>query len=247
MKKRLGFLLLCLPAMLLAGNYSTSLVVQTGMLQEGDLVVRHITDLASKKTCLAFYVRTPGTSPTIDCYDVVGDFGTTIRQISHIKRDDIVIRNIEDIKHDRSCLVAYVTTPGTSPALACYTKHQQPAKTGNLRDSGHLREGDLEVYRVTDTSANRVCLVAHVQTTNTAPSVYCYDAVMNRSGGLRQTEQMREGDLIVRKIVDEANGMACMVTYVATPGTSSRLFCFAEKSAATAVPANDDRQSVASE
>ncbi len=224
MKTLIICLLLWLPTALLAGNYSTSLVVQTGQLREGDLVVRHITDLATRKTCLAFYIRTPGTSPTIDCYDVSGEFGTTIRQVSHIKRDDIVIRKIEDVKHNRACMVTYVRTPGTSPAVACY--NNASGQQSVLRDTGHLREGDLDVYRVQDAGARRTCLIAHVQTEKTAPSVYCYDAAKPSSAGLHQLDKLREGDLIVRKIADEANQMMCMITYVATPGTSSRLFCF---------------------
>ena len=114
MKKLLiSFLALLLPVLSQAGDYSSQLVVQTGLLRESDLVVRNITDLASKKTCLAFYIRTAGTSSVIDCYDVVGDFGTTIRQVGHIKQDDVIIRKIEDTKNRRVCLVAYVATAGT--------------------------------------------------------------------------------------------------------------------------------------
>ncbi len=224
MKIKLLFLLLFHPVLVTGGDYSTSLVVQTGMLREGDLVVRHVTDLASHKTCLAFYVRTAGTSPTIHCYDVTGEFGTTIRQVSHIKRDDIVLRKIEDIRYAKSCLVAYVSTPGTSPALACHDSITD--RGGVLRDAGHLREGDLDVYLVHDLGTDKVCLVAHVRTENTAPSMYCYPAMGPIAGSLTQTAVMREGDLIVRKVVDAGNQMACMVTYVATPQTSPRLFCF---------------------
>ena len=70
MKRLLAILALGLPLMALAGEYKTSLVVQTGELRESDLIVRNITDLNSKKTCLAFYVRTTGTSPVMFCYDV---------------------------------------------------------------------------------------------------------------------------------------------------------------------------------
>ena len=94
MNKLLGALACLFPMFAAAADYSSTLVVQTGLLVESDLVVRNITDLASKKTCLAFYVRTPGTSSVIDCYDVIGDFGTTVRQVGHIKADEVIITEI---------------------------------------------------------------------------------------------------------------------------------------------------------
>ena len=227
MKKLLiSFLALMMPVLSHAGDYSTQLVVQTGLLRESDLVVRNITDLVSKKTCLAFYIRTAGTSSVIDCYDVVGDFGTTIRQVGHIKQDDVIIRKIEDTKNNRVCLVAYVSTPGTSPAVDCYTTTHK--FKDNLDMSAHLREGDLSVRRITDTGANRTCLVAYVDTKGTSPSVACYASQTKGIGGLKQTSQMKEGDLVVRKIQDKANNKACMVTYVSTEGTDSHLYCFDE-------------------
>ena len=57
MKKFCSFLAFLLPLIAQAGEYSSTLVVQTGHLRESDLVVRNITDLRSKKTCLAFYIR----------------------------------------------------------------------------------------------------------------------------------------------------------------------------------------------
>jgi len=225
MKKLLiSFLALMMPVLSHAGDYSTQLVVQTGLLRESDLVVRNITDLVSKKTCLAFYIRTAGTSSVIDCYDVVGDFGTTIRQVGHIKQDDVIIRKIEDTKNNRVCLVAYVSTPGTSPAVDCYTTTHK--FKDNLDMSAHLREGDLSVRRITDTGANRTCLVAYVDTKGTSPSVACYASQTKGIGGLKQTSQMKEGDLVVRKIKDAANNKSCMVTYVSTEGTDTNLFCF---------------------
>ena len=67
-----------------AGEFKSSLVVQTGELRESDLIVRNITDLNSKKTCLAFYIRTTGTSPVMHCYDVVGGFGASINQVGSL-------------------------------------------------------------------------------------------------------------------------------------------------------------------
>lgn len=222
----IGFLALLVPTLSSAGDYSSQLVVQTGLLRESDLVVRNVTDLISKKTCLAFYIRTAGTSSVIDCYDVVGDFGTTIRQVGHIKQDDIIIRKIEDTKNRRVCLVAYVSTPGTAPAVDCYTTTHN--FKDNLELSAHLREGDMSIRRITDAGAQRTCLVAYVDTKGTSPSVFCYPSQPKGVGSLKQVSKMKEGDLVVRKIQDTANNKACMVTYVSTEGTDSHLFCFDE-------------------
>jgi hypothetical protein len=226
MKKLLSILALLLPVLSQAGDYSSQLVVQTGLLRESDLVVRNVTDLISKKTCLAFYIRTAGTSSVIDCYDVVGDFGTTIRQVGHVKQDDVIIRKIEDTKNNRVCLVAYVSTPGTAPAVDCYTTTHK--FKDNLELSAHLREGDLSVRKITDEGALRTCLVAYVNTKGTSPSVFCYASQPQSAGSLKQVSYMKEGDLVVRKVLDTANKKACMVTYVSTEGTDSNLFCFDE-------------------
>ncbi len=222
----IGFLALLMPVFSSAGDYSSQLVVQTGMLRESDLVVRNVTDLISKKTCLAFYIRTAGTSSVIDCYDVIGDFGTTIRQVGHVKQDDIVIRKIEDTKNQRVCLVAYVSTPGTAPAVDCYTTTHK--FKDNFELDAHLREGDMSIRRISDTGAQRTCLVAYINTKGTSPSVFCYASQPKGVGSLRQISMMKEGDLVVRKIRDSANNKACMVTYVSTQGTDSHLFCFDE-------------------
>lgn len=210
----------------MASDYSSQLVVQTGLLIESDLVVRNVTDLISKKTCLAFYIRTPGTSSIIDCYNVVNDFGTIVRQVGHFKEDDVIIRKIEDTKNNRICLVAYVATPGTAPALDCYTVAER--FKDSLEVTAHLREGDMNVSQVSDYSAMRTCLVAYVSTKGTSPAVSCYTSLSKNGGVLRQVSFMREGDLVVRKIKDSANRRACMVTYVSTQGTSSNIFCFDE-------------------
>ena len=225
-KLLISFMALVLPVLSQAGDYSSQLVVQTGLLRESDLVVRNVTDLISKKTCLAFYIRTAGTSSVIDCYDVIGDFGTTIRQVGHVKQDDVVIRKIEDTKNNRVCLVAYVSTPGTSPAVDCYTTTHK--FKDNLELTAHLREGDLSVRKISDTGAMRTCLVAYVNTKGTSPDVFCYASQPKGVGGLKQISFMKEGDLVVRKIQDTANKKACMVTYVSTVGTDSNLFCFDE-------------------
>jgi hypothetical protein len=224
MKRIIGLFACLLPIFAAAGEFSSTLVVQTGYLREGDLVVRNITDLVSKKTCLIFYIRTAGTSPVTDCYDVVGDFGADVRQAAHLKEGELIMRKVEDTKNNRACLVAYVSTPGTAPAVHCYTSTHR-FKEGLQIDS-HLREGDLDVHRISDASANTTCLVAFVRTKGTAPSTFCYPSVPQGVGPLRQEHELKEGDLVVRKIIDRANGKACLVSYVSTEGTSSKMFCF---------------------
>ena len=44
-----------------------------------------------------------------------------------------------------------------------------------------------------------------------------------------QDGYMREGDLIVRKIVDQGNSQNCLITYVSTEGTSPYIFCSPNK------------------
>lgn len=224
MKRFLGVMACLVPLFSTAGEFSSTLVVQTGFLREGDLVVRNITDLLSKKTCLTFYIRTAGTSPVTDCYDILGEFGADVRQASHIKEGDLILRKVEDTKNNRACLVAYVSTPRTSPAVHCYTNAHR-FKEGLQVDS-HLREGDLDVHRISDAGANTTCLVAFVSTVGTSPSVFCYPSQPQGVGSLRQQHELKEGDLVVRKIIDSANGKACLVSYVRTEGTSSRMYCF---------------------
>ena len=65
MKRLLACLLLGLPLVSMAEDYQSTLLVQTGTLKESDLIVRTVTDLESDKICLAFYVRTTGTSPVM--------------------------------------------------------------------------------------------------------------------------------------------------------------------------------------
>jgi hypothetical protein len=40
-----------------------------------------------------------------------------------------------------------------------------------------------------------------------------------------QSSQLKEGDLVVRKIIDEASRKECLVTYVSTEGTSPSMYC----------------------
>jgi hypothetical protein len=40
---------------------------------------------------------------------------------------------------------------------------------------------------------------------------------------------MREGDLVVRKVVDEPNKMACLISYVSTAGTRANIYCFDDR------------------
>jgi len=222
-----ALLLSSLAAITLAGEYSSTLVVQTGLLRESDLIIRNISDLASKKTCLAFYVRTAGTRPVMYCYDASAGFGAAISQVGHIKADDLVIRKVEDAKNGVSCLVAYVSTPGTSPAVDCFvTKHRFKE---SLVENAHLREGDLSVRRIVDSGSQMTCLVAYVDTKGTSPSTVCYESQVAPSpGGLIQTSFLKEGDLIVRKINDPGSHKACMVTYVSTESTSTNIYCFDE-------------------
>ena len=226
MKKFLALLAFCLPLLSHAGKFEPSLVVQTGQMRESDLIVRNITDLTNKKTCLTFYIRTSGTSPMTHCYDAVSGFGANLNQVGHIKADDLVVRKLEDTKNGMFCLTAYVSTPGTSPAVDCYPNKQQ--FKDHMIESGHLREGDLDVRRIVDAGNTKTCLVAYVTTKGTSPSLVCYDAPAGNKGGLYQSSYLKEGDLVVRKIVDTQSKKACLVTYVSTAGTSSHIYCYEE-------------------
>lgn len=223
--KRLVFLLLAsFPVISLAGDYQTSLVVQTGKYRESDLIIRTISDLETNKICLAFYVRTTGTSPAMNCYEGTSGFRTNINQVGHFKEGKLIIRKIKDSINNVSCLVAYVSTSGTSPAIDCYKSAMAPKDT--LVRQGHLREGDLDVHRVVDPDSTETCLVAYVSTNSTSPALICYKSQPGGKGGLLQTSYLREGDLIVRKIVDEPNNKECLISYVSTEGTRSHIHCF---------------------
>lgn len=224
MKKFIIFLLTCLPLVCLAEAYQSTLLVQTGKLRESDLIVRTVTDLESHKICLAFYIRTTGTSPVISCYDAVTGYASNVNQVGHFKEGDLVVRKIKDTINDMSCLVAYVSTEGTSPSIDCY-KSRQAGKDDMVRN-GHLREGDLDVYRVIDADSTKTCLVGYVSVLGTSPALTCYNSLSDsKGGGLMQNSEFREGDLIVRKISDLANRMECLVTYVSTKGTSPYIYC----------------------
>ena len=64
MKRLLALLAFGISLACQAGDYQSTLLVQTGQLRESDLIVRTISDLESNRICLAFYVRTMGTSPS---------------------------------------------------------------------------------------------------------------------------------------------------------------------------------------
>ena len=218
MKRLLALLMLGIAFAAQAGDYQSTLLVQTGQLRESDLIVRTISDLESNRICLAFYVRTTGTSPTMNCYDVVSGFRSNIGQVGHFKEGKLVVRKMRDFENGVTCLVAYVSTEGTSPALDCY-KNVTAARyreTDALVRSGHLREGDLDVYRIVDPDSTKTCLVAYVNTGNTSPSLECYASLQSAKGGMVQNSHLREGDLIARKIVDESNNKECLITYVST-------------------------------
>ncbi len=223
MKRWLILLVIALPALLQAAEYKSSLLVQTGEMREHDLVVRNITDLGSSRTCLAFYVQTSGTSPVVRCYRAAQGFGANLSQVGHLKADNLVIRKLDDTKNNMYCVVAYVSTPGTSPAVACYPNKQRTKD--NMIDAGHLREGDLDVRKVVDKGNMKTCLIAYVSTKGTSPSVACYDSMPEGRGGLYQTGHLKEGDLVVRKIEDTASRITCLISYVSTPGTSTYLSC----------------------
>lgn len=224
MKRFLVVLLSALPLLALAEDYQSTLLVQTGKLRESDLVVRTISDLESNKICLAFYVRTVGTSPVLNCFDAVSGFRSRVKQTAHFKEGKLVVRKITDSLNNVACLVAYVSTGGTSPSIDCYQRKM--IMKDDIVRQGHLREGDLDVYRIVDADSARVCLVTYVNTGSTSPSLVCYQADSKPAGGsLDQTSQLREGDLVVRKIVDTGSRKECLVTYVSTEGTSPSVYC----------------------
>jgi hypothetical protein len=217
MKKLSLLLLLSLPFACFAEACQSTLLVQTGKLRESDLIVRTVTDLESGRICLVFYVRTTGTSPVLSCYDSEGGYASNVNQVGNFKEGKLVVRKIKDTIKDVSCLVAYVSTPGTSPSIDCY-KSRKVAKEDLVR-RGHLREGDLDVYMVVDANSTKTCLVSSVTIGGTSPSLACYDSKPGGQGGLIQKSQLREGDLIVRKIVDRSNSKECLTSYVSADAT----------------------------
>jgi hypothetical protein len=110
--------------------------------------------------------------------------------------------------------------------VACYPNKQQ--FKDHMVESAHLREGDLDVRKIVDSGNGKACLVAYITTTGTSPAVMCYDSVAANQGGLFQSSYLKEGDLVVRKVVDSESKKACLVTYVSTAGTSSHLYCYDE-------------------
>lgn len=223
----------------LASSYQSTLLVQTGQLRESDLIVRTISDLESNRICLAFYIRTTGTSPMISCYDVQSGFKSNVEQVGHFKEGKLVVRKLRDSVNGVSCSVAYVSTPGTSPAINCYRNTPGGARyrvSGAITGSGHLREGDMDVHKIMDPESTKTCMVAYVDTAATSPSQQCYNSLGKDKGGIVQTSYMREGDLIVRKIIDQSNRKECLITYVSTEGTSPHIYC-ADQPAAPPPPA----------
>jgi hypothetical protein len=235
MKWSVVSLLAALPLICSAADYESTLLVQTGKLRESDLIVRTISDLQSNKICLAFYVRTAGTSSVMTCYDAVTGFKTNINQVGFFKEDELVVRKVKDLDNGMSCLVAYISTPGTSPAIDCY-KNSKPGGDAIVR-GGHVREGDLEVHRISDPDSAKTCLISYVSNGGTSPSLTCYPSAGEPGeGGMVQTSQLHEGDLVVRKMVDPPNHKTCLITYVSTQGTSPYLYCFDERPGVTPIP-----------
>jgi hypothetical protein len=238
MKKLFVLLLFGLPFVSLAADYQSTLLVQTGKLRESDLIVRTISDLESNRICLAFYIRTTGTSPMISCYDVKSGFRSNIDQVGHYKEGKMVIRKIKDSVNDVSCLVTYVMVAGTSPSIQCY-KSATAAKfrtSDAIVSNGHLREGDLDVHKIIDPDSGQACVIAYVDTEGTSPPMECYKSVAGGKGGLVQSHQMREGDLIVRKVNDQANRKECLITYVSTQGTSPHIYCAEQYASVSSTP-----------
>lgn len=217
-------LLSCLPVLAAAEDYQSTMLVQTGTLRESDLIVRTVTDLESNKICLAFYVRTMGTSPVMSCYDTRGGFRSQVSQTGHFKKGKLVVRKIKDKVNNVSCLVAYVSAEGTSPAINCY--RSSPKAKDEIERTGRLREGDLEIERIRDADSTKTCLIAFVSVGSANPTLTCYDSVGDGKGVMSQQGYLREGDLVVRKIIDEANRKECLVSYVSTEGTSPFIHCF---------------------
>jgi hypothetical protein len=235
MKWSVASVLVALPLLCSAADYESTLLVQTGKLRESDLIVRTISDLQSDKICLAFYVRTSGTSSVMTCYDAVSGFRSNINQVGFFKEDELIVRKVKDLENGVACLVAYISTPGTSPAIDCY-KSVKPGSDAIVR-GGHVREGDLEVHRVSDPDSNKTCLVAYVSSGGTSPSLTCYPSLGEPGeGGMVQTSQLREGDLVVRKMIDPPNQKTCLITYVSTEGTSPYMYCFDERTGAPPPP-----------
>ena len=224
MEKLTLLIILILPFICQAEAYQSTLLVQTGQMRESDLIVRTITDLESSRICLAFYVRTTGTSPVMNCYDADSGYAANINQVGNFKEGELIVRKMKDTVNDISCLVAYVGTPGTSPSIDCYNSRK--SATDDLVRNGHLREGDLDVYRVIDKNSTKTCLIAYVSTGGTVPSLKCYNSRSGGNGVLVQNSFLREGDLIVRKIVDRSNNKECLISYVSTEGTSPSINCF---------------------
>jgi hypothetical protein len=240
MKKLFILMILGLPFICQAEAYQSTLLVQTGQMRESDLIVRTIADLESSRICLAFYIRTTSTSPVMNCYDAISGYASNINQVGHFNEKQLIVRKMKDTVNDVSCLVAYVGTPGTSPSIDCY-KSRKSGKDDLVRN-GHLREGDLDIYRVVDKDSTKTCLVAYVTTGGTAPSLQCYNSQAEGKGALVQNSLLRKGDLIVRKIVDHANRKECLISYVSTEGTSPGINCFdagskpQAKAATTSIP-----------
>ena len=145
-------------------------------------------------------------------------------QTGHFKKGKLVVRKIKDRLNNVSCLVAYVSAEGTSPAINCY--QSSPTAKDDIQRTGHLREGDLEIERVIDADSTKTCLIAFVSVGSANPTLTCYDSMGSGKGGISQQGYLREGDLVVRKIVDEANHKECLISYVSTEGTSAYIHCF---------------------
>ena len=89
-----------------------------------------------------------------------------------------------------------------------------------------VSENDTAFYAVRDVPHGKVIQAAYINTEGTEPQLTCYGSRGDGKGAMKQTGFMREGDLVVRKIVDQNNNKECLVTYVSTEGTSSNIYCY---------------------
>ena len=58
---------------------------------------------------------------------------------------------------------------------------------------------------------------------------------------MTQTSYMKQGDLIVRKVVDQSSRKECLVSYVSTAGTSPYIYCSDAAMASFQPPAGTQR------
>jgi hypothetical protein len=80
-----------------------------------------------------------------------------------------------------------------------------------LVQTGKLRESDLIVRTISDLESQKICLTFYIRTTGTSPAMICYDAVKGFKSNISQVGHFKEGKLVVRKLKDMENSVACIV------------------------------------